>query len=221
MRMTSLYLLTALWPLAATADPLLEKAANISTEGALYAYEMALRREGVTITGMVDPSAPQGARIMVYSPDEADWPKGFADELVKIDKATNGDIWCKEYADLVPPDARKTGETAETVTYSFNPVPDKDADGTERKLMKKLEADITLAKEDGAVLSYSAILPKPYKPAMVVKIETFRMAAECKRSPDGRTYSQQFDFEIDGSAMMQDFSQQTSRTITKLLEPVG
>jgi len=221
MRLTSLYLFALIMPVAATADPFLEKATNVSTEGALYAYEMSFKRGELAVTGKVDPSAAQGERITVYTPDRADWPEGFSDELAQMDEATDGDIWCKDFVEMVPPDAKKTSETAETVTYSFNPVPDKEADGPERKLMKKLEADITLAKEDGAVLSYSAVLPKPFKPAMVVKINTFSMAATCERAPDGRTYSKQFDFEIDGSAMMQDFSERTSRTITELLGQVG
>lgn len=221
MRYTPLCLLILSVPVTATADPLLEKAASFSTEGTLYAYEMTFKRGDITATGKIDPSASEGERISVYTPTEDNWPEGFAEALADMEKNTTGDIWCKEFVEMVPEDALKGAETADAVTYTFNPVAPEEADGTQRKLMKKLEAEITLAKEDGAVLAYSAVLPEPYKPAMVAKINTFRMVAECERSPDGRTYSKQFDFEIDGSAMMQDFSEQTSRTITKLLEPVG
>ncbi|MEO1708281.1 MAG: hypothetical protein AAFR69_11190 [Pseudomonadota bacterium] len=205
----------------ASADPLIEKAASLSTDGTLYAYEMTFKTSDMTTTGKIDPSAPEGKRITVYTPVKEDWPEDFEKGLANMDKNTTGDIWCKEFADLVPLDAKQVAETDESMTFTFNPEPPEDADGMEKKLMKKLEAEITLAKEDGAVLNYSAILPKPYKPAMVAKINTFRMSATCERAPDGRTYMQKFDFEIDGSAMMQDFSETTSRTITKLLGPVG
>lgn len=207
--------------LNASADPLIEKASSLSTEGTLYAYEMTFKSSEMTTTGKVDPSAPEGQRITVYTPAKEDWPEDFEEGVADMDKNTNGDIWCKDFADLVPLDAKQISETTDNVTYTFNPVPPESADGTERKLMKKLEAEITLAKEDGAVLAYTAVLPKPYKPAMVAKINTFRMSAECERAPDGRTYTKQFNFEIDGSAMMQNFSETTSRTITKLLGPVG
>lgn len=221
--MRSLFLLPPVLALAlsASADPILERAASVSTEGTLYAYEMTFEKNDETITGKVDPSAPAGERIIVYTPAQENWPKDFAEGLAQMDANTDGDIWCKEFADLVPENATKATETDQTVTFEFTPLPPEDADNNQRKVMKKLEAEITLSKEDGSVLSYEAILPKPYKPAMVAKINTFRMVAECERAPDGRTYSKQFDFEIDGSAMMQDFSEKTSRTITKLLEPVG
>ena len=108
-----------------------------------------------------------------------------------------------------------------SVTYAFTPVAGADADKTEQKMMKKLNGTVTLDKTDGAVLAFSMTLPKPYKPAIVAKINRFQMDASCSRAPDGRTYIASFDFDIAGSAMMQDFDETVSRQITKLLDPVG
>ncbi|MEM8617669.1 MAG: hypothetical protein AAGF20_12150, partial [Pseudomonadota bacterium] len=110
-------------------------------------------------------------------------------------------------------------ETAETVTFAFTPLPDEDADSTERKLMKKVDAQVTLAKSDGAIIGFKMNLPKPYKPMMVAKINRFTMAADCARAPDGRTYFKSFSIDVAGSAMMQSFEETMSRQITKLMLP--
>ena len=91
----------------------------------------------------------------------------------------------------------------------------------EKKMMKKLKGTVTLDKSDGSVLAFNMKLPKPYKPAMVAKINSFEMDATCARAPDGRTFVEAFDFKIAGSAMMQSFDEAVSRRITKLLHPVG
>ena len=122
---------------------------------------------------------------------------------------------------MVPENAEQIAQTETTATYAFAPKPDTDADNIEKKLMKKVKGEITLAKDDGAVMDFSMVLPKPYKPAIIAKINTFNMNATCARAPDGRTYAKDFLFEIDGSAMMQDFAEKTTYSITKLLDPVG
>ena len=76
------------------------------------------------------------------------------------------------------------------------------------------------SKEDGQVLSMQMSLPKPYKPSIAAKIETFMLDASCARTPDGRTYLQDMQLQVSGSAMMQSFDQTISRRITKLLDPV-
>jgi hypothetical protein len=207
--------------LSAAADPLIEKAEAASTEGPIYAYEMSYSIGDLTATGKADPSAPKGERLTVYTPEKDNWPEGFEEGLEEVDADIDGDIWCKDFIDMVPENALQVSETDTTATYAFTPKPDADSDGTEKKLMKKIKAEITLAKEDGAVMDFNMVLPKPYKPAMIVKINTFEMGASCARAPDGRTYAQDFNFEIDGSAMMQSFAEKTSYSITKLLDPVG
>ena len=127
-----------------------------------------------------------------------------------------------ETAELAAPlDDRKLTETDTTAIYAFTPLPDEDADDMQRKVMKKVEAEITLAKEDGAVLAYQASLPKPYKPAMIAKVNTLNIDVACERAPDGRTYIQSFLFELSGSAMMNDFDEKSTRTFTRLIEAVG
>ena len=205
----------------AAADPVLEMMRSVSSEGPIYAYEMTYAGEDVVAAGKVDPSQPEGQRIELYSPSEEDLPKDFKDGLKEMDAGADGDIWCTEFAQMVPANATQTGQDETSVTYVFTPQPGEDADKNERKVIKQLNGTVTLDKSDGAVLAYNMVLPKPYKPVMVAKINRFELDATCNRAPDGRTYVEQFKFDIAGSAMMQNFDETVIQGITKLLDPVG
>ena len=205
----------------AVADPLLQTMRSLSTDGPIYAYEMEYQDNEITATGRIDPSQPEGRRIQVLSPSEETWSDEFRVGLAEMDAETDGDIWCADFAEMVPDNAAVILETDSKATYAFTPVPEADADGTERKMMKKIKGEVTLDKTDGAITAFRMRLPEPYKPAFVVKISEFDMSATCSRAPDGRTYIEAFSFAIDGSAMMQSFNETMSRKITKLLDPVG
>jgi hypothetical protein len=202
------------------ADPVLQKMRDQTKDGPVYAYEMEYTATEVTATGRVDPSQPEGSRIEVISPVEADWSEDFREGLEEMESETDGDIWCADFAETVPDNAQLVSGTDTTATYAFTPLPEEDADGIEKKLMKKIKGSITLDKQDGSILAFNMNLPKPYKPAMVAKISTFNMDAKCARAPDGRTYVSSFNMAIAGSAMMQKFEENVSRRITKLLNPV-
>ena len=207
--------------LSASADPLLEMMRSVSKDGPIYAYEMTYSGEGVIATGKIDPSQPEGNRIVLYTPEMSELSEEFKEGVQEMDAESDGDIWGADFAEMVPDNAEATSQDEVSVTYGFTPVAEADADKTEKKMMKKMNGTVTLDKADGAVLAFSMTLPKPYKPAIVAKINRFQMDASCSRAPDGRTYVASFDFDIAGSAMMQEFDETISRQITKLLDPVG
>ena len=192
-----------------------------SSDGPLYAYEMAYDDTSVTAYGQIDPSRPEGERIRVTSPARENWSKEFEDNIRDMEAETDGDIWCTSFAEMVPETAELVSSDDAAATYTFVPVPEADADGMEKKMMKKITGIVTLDAEDGAVLDFKMRLPKPYKPAMVAKINVFEMNASCARAPDGRTYVEDFSIEIAGSAMMQSCEENVSRKITKLLGEAG
>lgn len=205
----------------ASADSLLEMMRGLSKDGPIYAYEMTYSDSEFTAKGKIDPSQPEGQRIQVTDPDPAEWSDDFRDGLKELDAETDGDIWCTDFAEMVPENAALADENDESAVYTFTPRPEADADKNEHKLMKQLDASVTLDKSDGSVLAINMRLPKPFKPAMVAKINAFEMTATCARAPDGRTFVESFSFAIEGSALMQSFSETVSREITKLLDPVG
>ena len=208
-------LATSIAPLA-TADPVLEMMRAASAEGPIYAYDMTFDDGDLVAAGRVDPTQPEGSRIQVTSPPEAEWDDDFRKGLAAIEKETKGDIWCSEFAQNIPADAKLLAQTPDLASYTFTPNPDVDADKTEKKIFKKLNATATLDKMDGAILSFKMSLPKPFKPMMVAKINTFEMDVQCKRAPDGRTYIEDFSLALEGSAMMQAFDQKMRRQITAL-----
>jgi len=207
--------------LPATADPLLEMMRTHSKDGPLYAYEMSYTDSGLTATGRIDPSQPEGQRIEIYTPEKSAWTDDFEAGLAEMETEIDGDIWCANFAENVPERADLKIETETSATYAFTPKPDAGADGMEKKLMKKIKGEIILAKADGAILGFSMTLPKPFKPAIIAKINVFNMSVSCVRAPDGRTYVEEFAMTVSGSAMMQKFEETVSRKITALLDPVG
>ncbi len=207
--------------LPAAADPLLEMMRTHSKEGPIYAYEMSYTEAEVTATGRIDPSQPEGQRIEIYTPERDAWNDDFETGLAEMESEIDGDIWCVDFAENVPGSADLKTETETSATYAFTPKPDADADGMEKKLMKKIKGEVILAKADGAILGFSMTLPKPFKPAMIAKINVFNMSVSCARAPDGRTYVEEFAMTVSGSAMMQKFEETVSRKITALLDPVG
>ena len=213
--------LCALGALSAAADPLLSQArANLEAEGPVYVYEMDYSDGEISASGKVDPSQPEGERITIYSPDESEWSEEFRGAISSLDSEVTGDIFCDDFAARIPDSAKRTQETDETVRYTFAPIPEEDADKMEQKIMKKLEASAVVAESDGQILSFNMVLPKPFKPAMVAKIETFSLDVQCLRAPDGRTYLETLQLDVTGSAMMQDFTQTMTRKITRILDAV-
>lgn len=209
-------LLSSALCLNATADPVLEMMRAASAEGPVYAYDMTFDDGELQAAGRVDPTQPEGARIQVTSPPEAEWDDDFREGLAAIEKETKGDIWCSEFAQNIPADAKLLAQTPDLASYVFTPNPDVDADKTEKKVFKKLKGTVTLDKMDGAILSFKMSLPKPFKPMMVAKINTFEMDVQCTRAPDGRTYIEDFSMALEGSAMMQAFDQKMVHQITAL-----
>lgn len=205
--------------LPAAADPLAD-ALSAAAEGPLYAYDMIYETGEIRATGSVDPSQPEGSRVIVKTPAKADWPEDFEEGVAEIDKDADGDIWCSQFAEIIPADAELVSETGSTATYTFQPNADPD-DPDDAKFMKHIRGEVTIDTANPAITSFRMYAPKPFKPAMVAKVNTFQMTAKCTRAPDGRTYVEQFNMKVAGSAMMQSFEERMARTISNLRATEG
>ena len=148
--------------LSASADPLLEMMRNVSKDGPVYAYEMTYSGEGVVATGKIDPSQPEGQRIDLYTPEMSELSEEFQEGIQEMDAESDGDIWCTDFAEMVPSNAEVSTQDDVSVTYAKTPDAAAEADKTEQKMMKKMNGTVTLDKSDGAVLAFSMTLPKPY-----------------------------------------------------------
>ncbi len=195
----------------------LRAALNTNAEGPIYAYEMTYDDGDVRASGIVDVSQPAGQRIKIISPAISEWPEGFAKELAELDATAKGDIWCNSVGENIPDDVTLLNEDEMTTTYGFKPLPDADADSTERKVFRHLSGTVTIARDNPAVLGFRLWADKSFKPMVLARINSFDMSMSCKRAPDGRTYVEKFNIAIAGKAMGRAFSQTEERVISKLL----
>ncbi|MEO1568090.1 MAG: hypothetical protein AAFR94_02560 [Pseudomonadota bacterium] len=205
-------------PVAAQTYPAaLAAALDAPSDGPVYAYEMVYETADIQAEGVVDATRPEGERIIVTAPAKSDWPEGFADGLEDLDRDADGDIWCNSLGVHVPSTVSLVEETPDRAIYSFTPNPEADADDTDKKVFRNLEATIEVDKANPAILAFSMRAPKSFKPAMVARINTFDMTVSCARAPDGRTYVSDLRVDISGSALGQAFNESTRRTILRLL----
>ena len=205
----------------ASADALIEAAQAKADETPLYAYEMVFSVDGLETQGTIDPSAPVGERIQVTSPSQDSWPDGFAEQITALDERTTGEIWCNDFAEMIPADAERTGETAEGIEFSFTPIPGDEADDMEEKIFKRLDASAVIDPDTAGLRSYRMSLPKSFKPNMMARINSFEMAVDCTPGPNGLTHIRTFTFNLAGSALGQDFGQTDQREILRLIEEVS
>jgi hypothetical protein len=205
-----------LFALPAFAETPLEAALASPTEGPVYKFDLKLEGDDLNAEAQVDPSLPEGERLMLIFPD-ADTLEGDAAERYADLKAnTSGDkIWCSSFKENIPADAKMISESGEAAVYSFTPLPGDDKETA--KVYKHLTGRVTVSKEAPGILAFEMFAEKPFKPAMVAKIDSFSMKANCDRAPDGRTYIQDFALNISGNAMMQPFSQSERREVTNLV----
>ncbi|MCI4644356.1 MAG: hypothetical protein MRY64_06190 [Hyphomonadaceae bacterium] len=205
--------LAASLALPASADDLLTALRNKTFDAPAMAFTAELFRDGFEAIAKVDPSQPQGQRFVVTAPGVEDWPEDFAEFVENSDENTEGEIWCNQFLEAVPENAERTAESETAVIYSFTPVPEEDADGTEQKLFRKLVGTLEVAPDTLTVTRYSLHLPAPAKPHFMAKVENFEMLAECSPAENGNSYFTRFEFRIAGSAMGQDFSQDDRRVL--------
>ena len=198
----------------------LRAALDAPRNGPFYAYDMTYDDGNVIAMGTIDASLPEGERVIVHSPPEKEWPDGFAEGLKEIDAEADGDIWCADIEESVPAEVSLLDEDMSQAIYIFTPIAGPDADRSERKLMRHLTATITVAKQDPAILAFHMWAEDSFKPMFLARINSFDMAIECTRAPDGRTYTKEMKFSITGSAMGSSFDETENISITRLLHTI-
>ena len=204
----------------AFAETPLEAALAAPTEGPTYRFDLKIEDNDLKAEAQVDPSRPEGEHLTLISP-AADTLEGKAAErYAELKENTSGDkIWCNNFNQNIPADAKMISESGDAAVYSFTPLPGEDKETA--KGYKHLTGRVTVSKEKPAILALEMFAEKPFKPAMVARIDSFSMTANCGRAPDGRTYVQDLALDVSGNAMMQAFSQSERREVTNLVALPG
>lgn len=195
----------------------LEAALAVSTDGPIYSYDLTFQDNEINASGRLDPSQPEGQRIQVDTPAEADWDDDFREAIAKMEADTEGDIWCSSLAENIPADATLEEETETSAIYSFTPQASLD-EPDEGKFFSKLKGRVTIDKINPAILAFQMVSLAPFKPVPIAKVSAFEMKVSCARSPDGRTYGETMEMNVSGSAMFQKFEEFERRQISNLKE---
>lgn len=210
-------LLLGLAALPASADSLLERARAISKEGPSYILDMNFDYGSTDRFKMtVDQSRPEGERVIAFTPDPATLTGDAARRAERLQARTGGDVWCNRFMVNIPANARRIADAAGRATYRFTPQPGPDEDGDIARAYRHLEGTAIIDAATGYLHRFTLTAPKPFKPAVVAKVDTFSMDIACAAAPDGRTHVETFRLNLNGSAMMQAFSQTETRQVSIL-----
>ncbi|MFN7180237.1 hypothetical protein [Hyphomonas sp.] len=215
--MRRLFLIAALAAagLPASADAVLQKARTPATNGPVYAFDLDYSDGTDQFRMSVDPTQPEGKRVVRISPDPKTLKGDSAKTAERLMTRTEGKIMCSEFAANIPANAKRASETDTAITYTFTPTPGPD-DGDIAKAYKFLNGKAVIEKDTGNILSFEMIAPKAFKPMTVAKVDKMTFKVACKAAPDGRTHIDTFSFNMAGSAMMQAFSQNETRKVSNL-----
>lgn len=152
--------------------------------------------------------------------DEA-LPGSSFSALAALESQLEDGIWCTRFGENIPDEVEVVSETADTITYGFRPKIPEDAGGPEKKIAKRMRGEITVSKDDPAVLSYSASLSKPVTLFVVFKIKKIEQAVTCERAPDGRTYAARFTSAYDGAGGGQSGGNNGETKVTAIYDETG
>jgi hypothetical protein len=106
--------------------------------------------------------------------------------------------------------------TALSQTAACRPAAAPDASGDEKKLYRQLTAEVIVDPATARMKSFTARLPKPWKPNILAKISHVEMTGKCAMAPNGRAYQIETTMAVRGSALGSDFDQGFKRAVTIL-----
>jgi hypothetical protein len=200
---------------------LLQTALNppAASAGQLYAYDFVSVSKGdepSTVRGRIDPSQPEGKRVTII---EAVGEKVDAKKIDRrMEENADGDIWCDRMTGGVDGAVAERPAPAGLRAYAFTPKAKADAKAGERKLYQQLTAEVQIDEQTQRIRRFVARLNAPWKPVVVVKIDSLEMTGDCVAAPNGRAYTASTRTVVSGSALGSDFDTEFSQTISNLRE---
>ena len=188
----------------------------------------------------VDPSQPAGSRAQIISASDAesealqDFLKEIEDEDNTMTKQAEG-FWCGDSEansdvepDFNPEDFTVISEDASQAVLRPNLVKlaellmqsDDNADKNGRKMMKKLmkriEGEVTQAKPSGEMKGFSVRMTRPMTMMVVAKLKTMNVDQTCELAPNGHYRIATMKMNVEGKAMGSRFGQDIDMRISDL-----
>ncbi len=178
--------------------------------------------DGETRTGYarVDLSAPEFKQITPAHLINPDRPGSSFGALAGIESSIEDGIWCSSLISTPPEpdDVEIVDETADTISYQFQPGIPEDADGPTKKMSKRSLTTIVVSREDPAILSYERRLTKPVTIYVVAKIKSADSTATCARGPDGNTYIHETSNAFEASGLGEGGGNRSAMKITAIYD---
>ena len=226
---TKLILLSAitvgcLIPATAIADPswpdLFKEAAipNQTAELVSMSYDVkAIQDDGeekYTLKYKIEIPEATSPSVTVH-----EFPEGIDESdkkelLAELNEDIDGDIWCDDHKDNVGGPVTLVSEDDNEAIYTFPANPETAEDKVERKMLERSVVTITIDKAKKEVSKFHYELQKPFKPAVIAKINEFTMEGSCTSHEFGRPVISDVIVTIAGKAMGQSFNQNTFQTFS-------
>jgi len=184
----------------------------------------------------IDPAQPAGSRARLVSATDPE-AETLVDFLTDIEDPENtiekraDTFWCgtlQDDTDFDPTDFDVVSETstqailrpregmlAELMMQSDDNA-DKNGRKMKKKLMERIDGQITLTKPDANVTGFKVTMTRPLTMMIVAKLKSMEVEQNCTLAPNGHYHLSEMKMQVDGKAMGSRFGQDMTIRVTDL-----
>ncbi len=186
-----------------------------------------------TLKFRVDPRAPAGQRTTILSKYDGELEESDKKRVADYEKAVleRGAFWCNRSKWLRESDYEVLSETDDEKRVKVNMTKDlanrivaeagDDAPASAKKLMRRMDMEMVLAKPDGVTVKRMQRLLKPTRVNGIAKVSKMETQLQCETAPDGGYYRGIASIESKASAFFGAVKVDVnSRTLISDLEPI-
>lgn len=190
----------------------------------------------------VDPTQPPGARVQIISASDEDG-EALQDFLKEVEDEDNtmakqaGGFWCGDngenpegeadavddpsvltvlYEDetkaVLRPDLPKLAE----LLMQSDDNAEENGRKMKKKLMKRLEGEITLAKPSGEMTGFAVRMTRPMKMMLIAKLKVMTVDQSCVLAPNGHYRIDRLKMNVEGKAMGSRFGEVLDMRVSDL-----
>ncbi len=187
----------------------------------------------------INPTQPAGARVQIISASDVnsealqDFLKEVEDPDNTMTKQAEG-FWCGDSNPDSEPDfdpenftviaqdesqavlKPKPGKLAELLVMESDGNADKSDRKMMKKLMKRVEGEMTLSKPSGELKGFSVRMTRPMTMMLVAKLKVMTIDQSCELAPNGHYRIGRLKINVDGKALGSRFGQNLEMRISEL-----
>jgi len=211
-----------------------------------YSYTLTLdvkERDGKNLSEgqavlRIDPTQPPGSRARIITTSDADseavqnFIKEIEDEDNTMTKQASG-FWCgtsdpeaqsdfdpdkfivlseDDHQAVLKPDVEKLAE----LLMDSDENGDKDDRKMMKRLMKRIEGEVTLAKPSAEMTGFKVRMTRPMTMMLVAKLNEMDVEQSCALAPNGHYHLSHLKMNVAGKAMGSRFGQEIDMKVSEL-----